>query len=285
MNSIRFPSSTQNIHDQSKSFIEQLKSHTSSQAGKLDKLSSPLHTPSELASEAQNLIDLREQLNALLFSGHACAFTPYQYRIGAKQMLSADTAATFAAEKLTDQLDPIQGQHGLALFITAYNESTFASNLANIVKILPFPEWLAVADKAANNAVLEIEKMQTPETKLNPYWRGENYSNQNPLNTTEHLLGSEVAQAEAVTESNLKPTERLKQLATLQSDSLTQLLDDSANFISLFNGQVYAIKLTGTPRNMAKQLREASVSSEPYSTLFLMISDDEPTFFYQMVNV
>lgn len=285
MNSIKFPSTTQGIHKQLATFIGQLKSHVSSQAGKLDKLSSPLHTPSELTSDAQNLIDLRDQLNALLFSGHACAFTPYQYRIGTNQTLSADSAAEFAANKLTDQHDSIQGQHGLALFVTAYNESTFASNLTSITKILPFPEWLAVADKAAKNAVLDIEKMQVPDAKLNPYWRNEDYSSQNPLDTAEQLLGSEIAQAEAVAESDISPVERLKQLATIQNESLNQLLNDTNNFISLFNGQVYALKLTGTPDNMAKQLREASISSEPYSTLFLMVSNDEPTFFYEIVNV
>lgn len=285
MNSIKFPSTTQDIHEQLTTFIGQLKSHVSSQAEKLDKLPSPLHTPSDLANDAQSLIELREQLNSLLFSGHAIAFTPYQYRIGSKQTLSADTAAEFAAEKLTDLRDPIGGQHGLALLVTDYNQSSFANSLASITQILPFPEWLAVADKAAKTAVLDIEKMQIPDAKLNPYWRKEDYSNQNPLDTTERLLGSEIAQAEAVAESDISPVERLKQLATIQNESLTQLLDDTNNFISLFNGQVYALKLTGTPDNMAKQLREASISSEPYSTLFLMVSNDEPTFFYEMVNV
>lgn len=285
MNSIQFPQVAENIHNDLSDFISKLKGHINTQSGKLDKLTSPLHTPSELADDAKNLIELREQLNALLFSGHAIAFTPYQYRIGNKQTLSADTAAEFASEKLTDQRDPIQGKHGLALFVTDYNQSTFANSLISITQILPFPEWLAVADKAAKNAVLDIEKMQVPDAKLNPYWRNEDYSNQNPLDTTEQLLGSELAQAESVAESDISPVDRLKQLATIQNESLTQLLDDTNNFISLFNGQVYALKLTGTPDNMAKQLREASISSEPYSTLFLMVSNDEPTFFYEMVNV
>lgn len=284
MNNLQFPETTQSIHDQLTGFINQLKSHVSEQSAKLDEIES-LHTPSSLAGDASSLINLRNELNDLLFSGHAIALTPYQYRIGNNGVLSADTAASFAADKLTEQLDSINASYGLALVITASNESTFAKNVQSITNVLAFPEWLATADKAAQNAVLELNKMQIPQKRLNPYWRNDNYALQKPLFDTEQLLNDEIAQAEAVAESNTKPTDRLKQLAQKQSESLTQLLNSVSTLISLFNGQCYAIKLTGSPANMADQLRDSVTSSEPYSTLFLMASDKEPTFFYEMVDV
>ncbi|NAW59635.1 MULTISPECIES: hypothetical protein [unclassified Vibrio] len=285
MNRITFPHAAQSIHAQASGFIGQLKSHVASQASQLDKLSRSLHTPSELADSAAGLAALREQLNSLLFSGFAVALTPYQYRIGTQQRLSADTAATFAAQKLTEQYDPVSGKHGLALVITGSTESTFAANLSAITTLLAFPEWLAVTDHAQKNAILAIEKMQIPARRLNPYWRTDDYAYQAPLSTTQHYLSAELAQAQACAESAVSPVERLKQLAALQSQTMDTLLTDVSNFIRLFQGQCYAVRLTGTPANMAKQLRETRISAEPYSTLFLMVSDQEPTFFYQMVNV
>ena len=99
------------------------------------------------------------------FSGHAIALNPYQYRIGNNGVLSADTAASFAADKLTEQLDSINASYGLALVVTASNESTFAKNVQSITNVLAFPEWLATADKAAQNAVLELNKMQIPQKR------------------------------------------------------------------------------------------------------------------------
>lgn len=285
MKNISYPATANNVHTQAAEFISQLKSHITNQASKLDAIKSPLHTKSELADNAASLLQLRDELNNLLFDGYAIALTPYQYRIGTENRLSADNAATFAAEKLTEQYDPITGQHGLAIIITASTESDFANKISKIANLLAFPEWLALSDYAAKHAVLPIEKMQIPAKRLNPYWRKDDYSTQAPLSTNDELVGAELAQAEARAENATSPVERLKSLASIQTQLLDQLSQDIVDFIGLFNGQCYALKLTGTPSNMAKQLRDASISSEPYSSLFLMVSKTEPTFFYQMVDV
>lgn len=282
MKTIAFPSTAQGIHNQLSSFISQLKTHVSSQAGKLDALD--VHTPSELATEAVSLSDINEQITHLLFTGYGLAFTPYQYRIGNDGLLSADTALAFAAEKLTDSLDPVHGSYGLALAVTASDESTLASRLQTITKLLAFPEWLAAADHAAKHAVLAIEKLQIPGERLNPYWHTDDYALEQPLANTQWQLYAESATAEATAESNIKPTDRLKQLATQQNTRLTQLLTDMTQLIALFSGSCSAIKLTGTPDQMAKTLKESSISGEPYSVLFLLLSDTKPTFFYEMVN-
>jgi len=283
MNIIRFPPSTQNIHDQLSSFIGQLKAHVSNQAEKLDEL--VIHTPSELAEDAVNLSGINDQITNLLFTGYGLAFTPYQYRIGNDGLLAADTALSFAAEKLTDSLDLVNGSYGLALVVTASDESTLASRLQAITKLLAFPEWLAAADHATKHAVLAIEKLQIPGERLNPYWHADDYALQQPLASTQVQLCAENATIEAIAESNISPTDRLKQLATQQNTRLTQLLADMTQLIALFSGSCSAIKLTGTPNQMAKTLKESSISSEPYSVLFLLVSSTKPTFFYEMVNV
>ncbi len=283
MNTIAFPTTAQGIHDQLSSFISQLKTHVSSQAGQLEGLD--IHTPSELAVDATSLSGISEQITNLLFTGYALAFTPYQYRIGNDGRLAADTALTFAADKLTDSVDSIKGKHGLALAVTASDESTLAKRLQAITQLLAFPEWLAAADHAAKHAVLAIEKLQIPGERLNPYWHADDYALQQPLASTQVQLYAENATAEATAESNIKPTDRLKQLATQQNTRLTQLLADMTQLIALFSGSCSAIKLTGTPNQMAKTLKESSISSEPYSVLFLLVSNTKPTFFYEMVNV
>ncbi|PMT73895.1 hypothetical protein C1S86_24385 [Vibrio parahaemolyticus] len=285
MNKLTFPQAANNIHTQASDFISQLKDHVTSQSAKLDALKNPLHTQSELAANAAGLLSLRDELNNLLFDGHAIAFTPYQYRIGTENRLSADNAAKFAAKKLTEQYDPISGQHGLAIFITASTESDFANKISTISKLLPFPEWIALSDMATKHAVLTIEKMQIPPKRLNPYWREDDYSNQAPLSTSDDLIGAELAQAEAIAENATSPVARLKSLASIQTQQLDQLSNDITAFIALFTGECYAMRLTGTTSSMATQLRDASISSEPYSTLFLMVSKTEPIFFYQMVDV
>lgn len=285
MNTLQFPSATADIHAEVTSFINELKTHVSNQAGNLDELSSPFHTPSDISESAAELSALRDELNSLLFSGHAIALTPYQYNIGNDQFLSADSALNFAAQKLTDQYDSIKGSFGLALIITGYSESVFANNLVTLTNVLAFPEWKAVADHASKNAVLEIEKMQIPATRNNPYWRQDDYGHQTPLSESEQLIGSEISLAEAAAESATSPVERLKQLATLQNQMADELISNVESIISLFSGQCYAVKLSGTPQQMAETLQDTTISTDPHSTMFLMVSEQEPTFFYQMVGV
>lgn len=283
MKTVAFPGTAQGIHDQLSNFINQLTTHVSSQAGQLDDLG--IHTPSELAEDAASLSGINDQITNLLFTGYALTFTPYQYRIGNNGLLAADTALAFAADKLADSLDPVHGAFGLALAVTASDESTLARRLQTITKLFAFPEWLAATDHATKHAVLAIEKLQIPGERLNPYWHTDDYALQQPLASTQAQLYAENATVEATAESNISPTDRLKQLATQQNTRLTQLLADMTQLIALFSGSCSAIKLTGTPNQMAKTLKESTISGEPYSVLFLLVSDTKPTFFYEMVNV
>lgn len=282
---ISFPSSANAIHQPLADFIEQLKGQVTTQKAKLDDIQSPVYTPSALADSASELNALRDELNALLFSGFAIGFNPYQYRIGNDGKLSANTALSFAAEKLTDSKEPITGNYGLALVVSAASESQLASQLESLVSLLPFPEWVNCYHLAAKNAVMAVEKMQVPTARLNPHWRADDFSNNQPLADTFAYLDAELATSESVAESATNPVERLKQLADVKNQVLSKLLDDMAVFIASFQGDCTAIKLTGTPSQMAKQLSETSVSEQAYSSVFLLVSDDEPTFFYQMVGV
>lgn len=282
---ISFPSSADAIHQPLADFINQLKGQVSRQKAKLDALSSPVHTPSDLVDNASELNALRDELNALLFSGFAIGFTPYQYRVGNDGKLSANAALSFAAEKLTDSKEPITGQYGLALIVSASSESQLASLLQTLVSLLPFPEWVNGCHLAAKHAVMDIEKMQVPSTRLNPHWRADDFANNAPLADAFVYLDTELAVSESVAESATSPVERLKQLADRKDQVLSQLLDDVSAFIATFAGDCTAIKLTGTPSQMAKQLLDTNVSEQAYSSVFLLVSEDEPTFFYQMVEV
>lgn len=282
---ISFPSSANAIHQPLADFIDQLKGQVTTQKAKLDDIQSPVYTPSALADSASQLNALRAELNTLLFSGFVIGFTPYQYRVGNDGKLSANTALAFAAEKLTDSKEPITGNYGLALVVSAASESQLASQLESLVSLLPFPEWVNCFHLSAKHAVMAVEKMQVPTARLNPHWRADDFSNNQPLADTFAYLDAELATSESVAESATNPVERLKQLADVKNQVLSKLLDDMAVFIASFQGECTAIKLTGTPSQMAKQLNETSVSEQAYSSVFLLVSDDEPIFFYQMVGV
>ena len=282
---ISFPSSANAIHQPLADFIDQLKGQVTTQKAKLDDIQSPVYTPSALADSANQLNSLRGELNTLLFSAFVIGFTPYQYRVGNDGKLSANTALAFAAEKLTDNKEPITANYGLALVISAASKSQLASQLQSLVNLLPFPEWVNCFHLSAKNAVMAVEKMQVPTARLNPHWRADDFSNNQPLANTYAYLDAELATSESVAESATNPVERLKQLADKKNQVLSKLLDDMGAFIASFYGDCTAIKLTGTPSQMAKQLSETSVSEQAYSSVFLLVSDDEPTFFYQMVGV
>lgn len=284
MKTIKAPGTITDVHQQASDFIEQLKMQIDTRSLNLNNIDG-LHSPSPLASDATKLKPLRAQINDLLFAGNAIAFNPYQYRIGNDGVLSADSAKAFASEKLTEQLDSISARYGLALVVTAGNESQFAENLQTIIKLLPFPEWIQTATSAANHAVLTIESAQIPAKRFNPYWRDDDYSLQQPLARSEQLTGDELAQGESVAESGVSPVSRLQELAAIQVNRLSKLVTDTNNFLNTFTGQCYAIKLTGTPRDMARQLDDITISSEPLSALFLMTSNDEPVFFYEMFEL
>lgn len=282
---ISFPDSANAIYQPLADFIDQLKGQVNSQKAKLDDLQSPVYTPSSLASSAAELNALRNELNALLFSGFAIGFNPYQYRIGNDGKLSANTALTFAAEKLHDSRDAITGSYGLALIVSASSESVFAQNLQTIIQLMPFLEWTHCYHLAAKHAVIPVEKMQVPTARLNPRWRADDFQFSEPLTGTYQYLDAELATSESVAESATNPVDRLKQLADKKNQVLSKLVNDMNAFIATFQGDCTAIKLTGTTSQMAKQLQETTVSEEPYSTVFVMVSDTVPTFFYQMVGV
>lgn len=285
MNNITFPSSAKSLLTGAQDFAEQANEQAQGQAGKLNALSEPFHTPSAIADDAASVAALRDELNTLLVSGYSLAINPYQYRADDDEFLSPGAAANIAADKLTASDVPALGAHGLALVVSASTESVFAQSVLDLVSVMPFPDWRTLADRASKSAVLDLEKMQIPTVRRGPFWLRDNLAQQVPLSSTEQLIGAMIARAEAVGESNTSPVERLKALAKMSADNLTQLAASADALTALFAGSCRALKLMGTPVSMAKQLREADWTGEPFSALFLMVCDTEPTYFYQMVNV
>lgn len=286
MNTITYPSSVRLIAEHLESFTPSLAQRAQAKLVKLNELA-PLHSPSHLSELASQLHELNDELMRLQCQAVSLCINPYQYGIGLNGTLSADTALAFAAQQLLNEsaYREVGLTHGVALVVTAPTPSQFASRLSAVTNVLAFPPWLSLSNLAAKHSVLAIERAQIPKARPAPYWQTLNVSDCAPLHDVNDVLTNAISVANACATNAVSPVDRLTQLAQKQMDRLTLLQKHLQSLSSLFSEQVYAIKLSGLPVVMAKQLRDFRTDNQPHSTVLIMLCGTPPIFLYEALGL
>lgn len=246
----------------------------------------------ELSGDANALLNLRTQLNALLVRGQVLTVHPYQYGIGQQQesgvFLSAQNAVNTLITKLNDQADdnrPTGTVNALAVLLTAENNQQFSQVLADFVQVLPASE-LAALSRRVNAELSAGDKMNTPAVDLVPRYKPNGYINQTPLRDALKYQGAQVAQLESLANDQNDVVAKLQALATKRN---TVLAEWKAAIDGLKNiaGNVQTFKTAGSASSIASELKDSCVpNAQAAISAVVMFTSSEPlTFLEELLNV
>lgn len=204
---------------------------------------------------------------------------PYLYGVGYNDTLSAPTALKLAGNMIMSA--PHHYPNGLVLIVTGRDLSHFAQQIQDISSVITHPAWVQLATLAIKKTLLPIEKMQIPKAATTLSWASFRLDFMSPLLNCRTALGYS-PQNEAIT-----PIERLIQVSLHQKERLTQQKQGLLQLKSTFTGQCAALRLTGTPSAMKKQLTDFKVDNQPYATALILLSDDidNLSIYYEMFGL
>ncbi|MEF1204325.1 hypothetical protein [Photobacterium damselae] len=206
---------------------------------------------------------------------------PYLFGVGFNDTLSAPTALQIAANAVVSS--KTTHTQGIAMIVTGRDQSHFASQIRAISQVVTHPAWLQLSILSSNKSLLPITKMQIPRHKPSPSWTAGNLQFFNPLHDTHKTLHA----ANAHNIDAISPVERLITLANRQKKRLQQQQQALHDLREKYNGSCYAIRLSGSVSAMRKQLEEYQADNQPYSTVLLLLSDDDKnlSLLYEMFGL
>lgn len=203
--------------------------------------------------------------------GQYLCLHPYQYHIGYKSILSAHTAIKIGCDAIL-RAEISRQTNGVALIVTASDASHFANKVSQIARFIAHPAWIQLSRLATKKTMQNIERMQIPKRDINPVWIDDNLEYMNPIFETNSVIESSIS---CVVNDELTPAQRIVQLARHQVSYLQKKKNELADLKNLFSGNCYALKLTGPKNAMHKQLSEMQTDNQPYSSLLILLSEDD----------
>lgn len=290
---ITWSSTAESIQQQSENVIGNIGGDMQTNLGGLQTAAGSItFAKGALSGDANALLNLRTQLNALLVRGQVLTVHPYQYGIGQQQdsgvFLSAQNAVNGLINKMNDQADdnrPTGTVNALAVLLTADNHQQFSQVLADFVQVLPASELAALSRRV--NAELSVgDKMNTPAVDLVPRYKPNGYLNQAPLRDVLKYQGAQVAQLESLASDQNDVVAKLQALATKRNNALAEwkaAIDGLKNMA----GNVQAFKTSGSASSIASELKDSGVpnAQAAISTVVMFTSSEPLTFLEELLNV
>lgn len=290
---ITWPRTAESIQQQSESVIGNIASEMQTNLGGLQAAAgSVTFAKGALSGDANALLNLRSQLNALLVRGQVLTVHPYQYGLGQQQdsgvFLSAQNAVNGLINKLNDQADdnrPTGTVNALAVLLTADNHQQFSQVLADFVQVLPASE-LAALSRRVKAELSAGDKMSTPAVDLVPRYKPNGYLNQHPLRDALKYQGAQVAQLESLASDQNDVVAKLQALATKRNNALAEwkaAIDGLKNI----TGNVQTFKTSGSASSIASELKDSGVpnAQAAISAVVMFTSSESLTFLEELLNV
>lgn len=219
---------------------------------------------SNLSSKASSTQQKNDQPTK---SKHLCLH-PFTFGVGINSTLSAQNALQIAGQHII--MEPELGylNNGIVIVITGSELSQFSNQVSNVTNVLPFPALTQANTIIAQQALLHVNKMQKPNQKQGPYWKDCHVQYFEPYFST-HALATSL-----ITDTSIDARTRLTNVAELAKQTLTEHEKKLKNMMNHFMGSCYALKLSGTPIEIKKQLDEWNTDSQPYALAFVILSSD-----------
>lgn len=243
-----------------------LKAHINNALAKImDKLNSIDEGLSKLSSS--KILKYQSETKDISTIKYLCLH-PFTFGVGINGTLSAQNAMNIAGQHIIREPELGSLNNGIAIVITGSDISQFANQVSRITEILTFPALIQANTIIAQQALLPVNKMQKPTQKIGPYWKDCHVQYFEPYFST-HALATSL-----VLDKSIDARARLTNVAELAKQTLTMHEKKLKNVMSHFIGSCYAIKLSGTPIEIKKQLDEWHTDSQPYALVFIIISSD-----------
>ncbi|MDD9174508.1 hypothetical protein PVK63_06435 [Aliivibrio sp. S2TY2] len=211
---------------------------------------------------------------------------PYQYNISPSKTLLASAGLQVTGDSVTQSSEVNGLNKGIALIVTGRDARNFADNVKIISQTINHPAWVQLAILADAEAALSINKMQIPKTKLAPYWMQGRLAFMSPIINSAQILGCAGAHQSNI-KNNMAATERLISIATQQKERLAHQKRELSQLQNKFSGQCYALKLSGSPSAIRKQLINFQTDNQPYASVLVLLSNDSDnlSLLYEMFSL
>ncbi|WP_456297317.1 hypothetical protein M1D72_14175 [Vibrio sp. AK197] len=285
---LSWPSRAQAIQTQAESVTGQVGSTMKEALGRLSSLQSDAQFGRHaLSSDAEALLGLRGELEALLSTGTVLTVSPYQFNVGTKlesgSYLNPQTAVNVLSAKLRDFADkhrPTGNIHCIAMMATASQLNPFASKLAQLTHVLPLPDWCQVARQAQALTTNEVDKFHQPAGIRQPRFKPMAHLNSNPLRGALTGQGAQIAMLESLADDATDVIGKLQALATKRESKLSAITE-KINALKNVQGSVYSFSMSGNTESLATQLSQAGAPNKHSLTVASLLLSAEPMPFFE----
>lgn len=289
--SLTWPHSAESIQSSAESVLTQVPGKTSDVVGRLESLQSQVaFSRHSLSENAEALLNLRNELDALLVQGQVLSVHPYQHNVGTQTEsgahLSPDDAVNVLVSKLNDTIDkhhPKGHLHVVGWMIAENTLANFASATKALYNVVNISELGMVSRRVSKAQSLQSDKMTKPETIAQPRFKPVAYLNQEPLRLVEHWQGAQMAQLESLASDRQTPVAKLAALADKRNAKLSEW-SKAINDLKQSGITLHKFEAAGTPEVVATKLQQSQPPSRANSYTFasLFISAQPLTFLSEL---
>ncbi|KKD01378.1 hypothetical protein [Photobacterium halotolerans] len=291
LSSLNWPHTAASIQTQAESVNAQVGNAAAQAMGQLNavvgKVTFQRHP---LSAEAEALVSLRAELDALQQSGTVLTVSPYMHQIGSAlqsgHYLNPQQAVNHLAGKMRDQVDvhrPTGVLYGLAIMLTANQLSAFAKQLTDLTAVLNLTDWCQVARFTTALTTNEQTKLHQPAPIVQPRFKTAAALNAQPLRAASTAMGTQLATLESLADDKITVIGKLATLATKRAQRMAGV-SDQLNALKSLQGSVWSMSLSGNPHSMATMLAASVVpGNHPYTIASLMLSNEPLTFFEELL--
>lgn len=285
---ITWPSVVDDIQQQAQNVIGNINGEMQTNLGGLNSAAgSVTFAKGALSGDATGLLELRNQLDALLVRGQVLTIQPYQYAVGDVQpsgvFLSAQNAVNKLIAKLSDKADdnrPTGNLNALAVLLTADNHQQFSQVLNAFVQVLPVSELSALARRVQAD-LSASDNMNTPAVDVVPRYKPTGYLNQPPLRDALKYQGAQVAQLQSLASDQNTVVAKLQALATKRNNALTEWQTAIDNLKNI-DGNVQVFSASGNASSIASELKDNGVpNAQAAISAVVMFTSTEPLQFLE----
>lgn len=288
---LSWPSAAQTIQTSAESVTDSVDSAMTNAVAKLTAIESEAnYSRHPLSSEAESLLGLRAELDALLNQGQVLTASPYQFQVGNQQTsgsyLNPQTALKVLASKMRDQVDknrPTGNIHCIVIMVTESQIKRFADALNSITTVLTLPDWCQVARQAKALSTNGVDKLHQSASIIQPRFKPQAHLNAQPLRELLKQQGAQLATLESLANDKTNVIGKLQALAAKRANKLNQI-SAAVNALKSLNGSVYSLSISGSPESIASQLLQASApNNNQYTVASLLLSEQPLTFFEELL--
>lgn len=294
--SLSWPNTAQLIQTNSETVTNQVATEMSNAVGRLTPLlSDAAFSRHPLSVDAEKLLGLRGDLQALLTQGQVLTASPHQFQVGEKLQsgcyLNPQKAVEVLANKLNDQVDkyrPAASFYCVAVMLSASQLNQFASQLSEFTQVFNIPDWGVAARQASSLSTNDVDKFHQAAAISQPRFKPQAHLNVNPLRELLKRQGAQLATLESLADDKANVVEKLQSLALKRERKLTvisQQINALKNFkSSAYRNSLYSMALQGNAQSVAAQLKQAPLpNNHQYTIMSLLISSKPLTFFEELL--